>query len=370
MKFHNETEIEDVYICLFERSHNIDSEETNLEAETNKRNTVKNKPLNNEIPSMSTSNFIPFRHSYPEHKSSPNSNMFMKLEPLASHVRNISQQLFIPNSNLAVNEMIARFLGRSAHTFRIKNKPTPEGYRILSLCDSEPSNVDLIPNINKTGAEVYHLVQQLPNNKSFNIFMDNYFSSINLFNFLHEKGYGACGIVVNNVLVLLWIDNGPVTMLTTIHVIERENSKVERERRQPRITNANSQKLRAVFGDSVRKKLLIPKAINDYNFHMGGVDIADQLHNYYSTQLIVRRTWVPLFFWLLDTSLINAYLICKNLTLSTEHKKFRMELVHYLIKDATSNPLKRITRREDKYPIEEEAECSKKYKVSEISSYH
>ncbi|KAF0389230.1 piggybac transposable element-derived protein 4-like [Gigaspora margarita] len=42
-----------------------------------------------------------------------------------------------------------------------------------------------------------------------------------------------------------------------------------------------------------------------------------------------------------------------------------MELVRYLIKDATSNPLKRITRREDKNPIEEEeAECSKKYKVS------
>lgn len=192
----------------------------------------------------------------------------MKLEPLASHVRNISQQLFIPNSNLAVDEMIARFSGRSAHTFRIKNKPTPEGYRILSLCDSgytysfmftsriEPSDVDLIPNINKTGAEVYHLVQQLPNNKAFNIFMDNYFSSINLFNFLREKGYGACGtvrtntanfpiilkkekekknlewdylkgIVVNNVLVMLWIDNGPVTMLTTIHVIEGEIVKLK-----------------------------------------------------------------------------------------------------------------------------------------------
>jgi hypothetical protein len=32
--------------------------------------------------------------------------------------------------------MIARFSGRSVYTVRIKNKPTPEGYKILSLCDA------------------------------------------------------------------------------------------------------------------------------------------------------------------------------------------------------------------------------------------
>ncbi len=32
--------------------------------------------------------------------------------------------------------MIAKFSGRSAHTIRIKNKPIPEGYKILSLCDA------------------------------------------------------------------------------------------------------------------------------------------------------------------------------------------------------------------------------------------
>ena len=36
-----------------------------------------------------------------------------------------------------MNKMIARFSGRSSHTFQIKNKPTPEGYKILSLCDAE-----------------------------------------------------------------------------------------------------------------------------------------------------------------------------------------------------------------------------------------
>jgi len=119
----------------------------------------------------------------------------------------------------------------------------------------KPLNVSPIPNVNKIGAEVYHLVNQLPPYKAFTIFMDNYFSSINLFNFLQNNGYGACGtvhmntakfpivlkkekdlewdflkgIIVDNVLSLLWIDNGPVTMLTTMHVIDGDRSRINKE---------------------------------------------------------------------------------------------------------------------------------------------
>ena len=128
--------------------------------------------------------------------------------------------------------------------------------------------------------------------------MDNYFSSINLFNFLQNNGYGACGtartntakfpvvlkkekekkdlewdylkgVVVDNVLSLLWIDNGPVTMLTTIHVIDGNGSRVNKERRRPRETSSNSNKVKSVFGESARKILPIPKVIDDYNYHMG-----------------------------------------------------------------------------------------------------
>jgi hypothetical protein len=74
---------------------------------------------------------------------------------------------------------------------------------------------------------------------------------------------------------------------------------------------------------------------------MGGVDIADQLRSYYSTQLAVFRTWVPLFFWLLDTTIINSYLICKKLNIINEHKEFRLILIQELVKDALSDPLKR-----------------------------
>jgi len=62
---------------------------------------------------------------------------------------------------------------------------------------------------------------------------------------------------------------------------------------------------------------------------MGGVDIADQLRAYYSTQRISLRSWYPLFFWMLDTAILNAYLVGQQLYGKKdymEHKEFRASL--------------------------------------------
>ncbi|CAG8824880.1 7084_t:CDS:1 [Cetraspora pellucida] len=255
------------------------------------------------------------------HISSPAvtiNNYFEKLESLLSHIRNVSKQLYVPNSNVSVDEMVIRFSGRSIHTVRIKNKPILEGFKILSLCESgytytflptscvSPNNVMKMYGLSKTGCLVYHLVEQLPYSEfSFNIYMDNYFTSILLFQYLRQINIGACGtirktssgfpkelkidkniklnwdihtgIIINGALVVFWQDNGLITMLTTIHRLIGDEWEVERERRQPRETSTNAVKVRAVFGTKSKKKLKIPRVIDDYNNYMNGVDVADQL---------------------------------------------------------------------------------------------
>ena len=47
---------------------------------------------------------------------------YSKLEPLASHINNVTQSIYIPSSNISVDEMVIKFNGRSEHTFRMKNK--------------------------------------------------------------------------------------------------------------------------------------------------------------------------------------------------------------------------------------------------------
>lgn len=303
-----------------------------------------------------------------------------KVEPLVSHVQVISKRYYVPQSNLALDEMMVRFVGRSKHTFRIKNKPTPTGYKILALCDAGytyaflpesrvEKNVELQDQeriISSQGKElcttahkVMYLVDQLPQNSgTFNVYMDNYFSSVSLFKHMRDKSIGACGttrhsssmfpqelkdtkqtaamiwnqkhaVVAEDVLCFLWIDSGPVTMLTTIHTLHTPESFVETVRRKPRLTSTNGHQLQRVFGDNARKAVSIPKAINDYNKNMGSVDIADQLRQYYSTQMRSLRTWMPLFLWLLDTSILNAYIMrCIHLKEQTKssHRLFRISL--------------------------------------------
>lgn len=334
---------------------------------------------------------------------------FDKLEPLLSHIRTISKKLYTPSSNVSIDEMIIRFSGRSAHTVRMKNKPTPEGFKILSLCEAGytytflptsrivPSQIPSIPGLNQTGCMVDHLVQQLPTHHlNFNVYMDNYFSNVRLFQHLRDKGIGACGtaknqsgypkelnvdkntkmewdtrsgITIGGVLAVFWQDNGPVKMLTTIHEMIGDEWEVTRSRRRPRETSTNAAKVRQVFGGSPRKDLKILKMVDDYNFNMGGVDIADQLRSYYATQQTTRRNWMPLFFWLLDTAIVNSYRIAGKAGSTRSHKEFRQHLVISLLESVHSTRGKR-KAVENHHQSNPRPRVTKNYQLSNIRFTH
>ena len=84
--------------------------------------------------------------------------------------------------------------------------------------------------------------------------------------------------------------------------------------------------------------------VDDYNHYMGGVDIADQLRSKFSTQQRGLKPWRPLFYWLLDTTIINAYLISEHErkaklrldekdNIRSAHRIFREALVTVLLQD-------------------------------------
>ena len=57
----------------------------------------------------------------------------------------------------------------------------------------------------------------------------------------------------------------------------------------------------------------------------------DQYWSYYNTHLISRRTWFPICFCLVDTALINSFIIYSDLDKSLEHKEFRIQVAWSLI---------------------------------------
>ena len=247
--------------------------------------------------------------------------------------------------------MMIQFGGQSHHTYRMPSKPITEGYKVFALCNIEYtyswifasrsssfSELILQEDFTPTSSTVFQLATSLPYSSPpalyFNIYMDNYFPLQALLVKLRELGIGACGTARVNVsafpsdlhdsrknipwnevsgadmegkvLALQWQDNSSVHFLSTIHCLE---DRIISERKKPRISSSNDPAIRRAFGSHERVNVPIPVITNDYNCSKVGVNVADQYRSYYFTQLKCLRNWPPIFFWLLDTTIINSYLL-------------------------------------------------------------
>lgn len=59
-----------------------------------------------------------------------------------------------------------------------------------------------------------------------------------------------------------------------------------------------------------------PSVVDLYNHNMNGVDIADQHSVYYAFQRKTRKWWRKVFFWLVETTVVNSYVIYKESVLA------------------------------------------------------
>lgn len=122
--------------------------------------------------------------------------------------------------------------------------------------------------------------------------------------------------------------------MSTVH---NGQSYVLRRRRRPAKTSTNAAIKRKPFGDLPVKEMDIPEFINQYNLYMCGVDVANQLRSYYTTQRIHLKTWKPLFHFLFDTIIGNCYKLSSynaaaSYLRANSHAAFRRALRHALLK--------------------------------------
>lgn len=77
-----------------------------------------------------------------------------------------------------------------------------------------------------------------------------------------------------------------------------------------------------------------PTVICEYNSHMGGVDTADHYLTSYGFNRKTKKWWRKVFFWSLDVSFLNSYLLFKMNNPSNSKLRslaFRKELCAQLI---------------------------------------
>ena len=132
-----------------------------------------------------------------------------KIEPLVSMFRENCKSHIIPGSNVAVDEMMVRFHGRSKHTTKMPNKPILKGYKIWALCEQGylynfmhysrlwktvelPEHLSLT-NMHNVVFTLARTLPRLPEGQTYTLFLDNLFTNTVLFRELRAEGIGACG---------------------------------------------------------------------------------------------------------------------------------------------------------------------------------
>ena len=96
----------------------------------------------------------------------------------------------------------------------------------------------------------------------------------------------------------LWMDNKEVLVMST-NTQPGEQGLVKRMQR-----------------DSTCRDVTAPTSVISYNRWMGGVDRGDQLRQYYHLHLKSRKFYKYIFWFLVDVSITNTYILHKARTLT------------------------------------------------------
>jgi hypothetical protein len=312
-----------------------------------------------------------FIHASPIVEEVPQERWFEKMQPLADQVQANFQRWVILATDVAIDEMMVKFKGRSKDTIRMREKPIKEGYKVFALSEHGytwaflfssrvlgPVGLRAWANVrdlgfSKTDQTVVQLAGSLPSREfSFNIFFDNLFSNIPLFHALRSLDIGATGTVRPNsreyptefkfrgrgpifphntvsglvrrdVLAVLWQDKKLVRFLTTIHTLTSPSDYILVDRNRPRVTGANTELVRQGWGDEPFVAQRNPVVAVEYNQFMGSVDQDNQLRAAHACTLRSRRNWLPLLFWLLDISTDNAWLLARQFGTASLNQRHR-----------------------------------------------
>jgi len=130
-----------------------------------------------------------------------------KIRPLLNCLSETFKKAYRPHQNLAVDESMVKFKGRSSMKQYMQNKPIKHGFKIWMLCDQSGYNLKFEIYTGKTdnnvietglGAKVVlNLMNELVG-KNHIVYMDNYFSSYNLYEILKQNNIYAVGTVNSN----------------------------------------------------------------------------------------------------------------------------------------------------------------------------
>ena len=226
------------------------------------------------------------------------------------------------------------FKGRSSMKQYNPMKPIKRGYKLWAMGDMDGylynfeiyqgKNQERSRNIPKyfgLGNSVVHQLTERLSGKYHEVYVDNFYTSVPLMEYLLSHKILCCGtlrlnkkylpknlatdkdlkrgdydyrISKDGIAVYKWRNNRPVHMISNFHGIEK--TYVNRRNKDVSVTDVPR-----------------PEAIKDYNSYMRGVDKADMYCGLYGTSRKSKKWWHRILFGLIDRSICNAFVVYKKL---------------------------------------------------------
>ena len=261
-------------------------------------------------------------------------NKLRKVESFIQDFKNLCQSLYVPQKYVAIDERMVKSRHRSGFRQFIKDKPTKWGIKLWVLADSANGyTIDFNIYIGKAAGHNigehglgYDVVMRLIApyfGLGYHLFVDNFYSSITLFKHLYDRGVLARGTILEKrrsfppalknskewakgrergsmrwvrdspCLVLQWVDNKVVSMITT-GGNANDHTQVNRKVRTD--------------GQWANRSVRQPSIFQTYNMKMNAVDRSNQILTAFSTQRKCVRWWKTLFFHLIDIAVVNSFI--------------------------------------------------------------
>ena len=225
-----------------------------------------------------------------------------KIRPLYDHIKKCCAELYQPVRELSVDERMVHSKARTHFRQYIRNKPTKWGFKFWVLADCTGYTLDLnlycgqrrtgTPSGNGLSYDVVKELVEKYQNQGYYLYMDNFYTSPTLVNYLETVGIKATGTVNtkrrnvpkevqelqaalkkkgvprgtgyyirplnSSTVYVCWRDNDCVTLMSTAHPGHQDGT-VKRRGKDG-------------TGASVTLDLPFPCIIKRYNECMGGVD--------------------------------------------------------------------------------------------------
>ena len=252
-----------------------------------------------------------------------------KIRPWLARMRENCLKL-VPEEHCSIDEMMCQYRGKTSPIRQyIKGKPHPWGFK--SWCRAGVSGILYDFEVYQggdgkrselgQGADVVlKLASTLVSHVNYKLYADNLFTSLNLLLKLKERGIHYTGTVRknrlagctmreektlmksgrgsydhrveqnNNIVAVRWLDNKVVTLFSTLTGIEPLGSAKRWDKKKKAYV-----------------EVPMPAVIDQYNKHMGGIDLLDSFLAQYRFKMKSRRWYLYLFWHFLMVALVNAW---------------------------------------------------------------